>query len=471
MGGIIIKCSTCFRSPLNSDTGFLLSEAAKARTYLEELRARLDADGLKGVEVVFSRAEGEAKGRYATSDDDDDSMLLDPLLCIRSLTLAKESNAAICGIISASQFPDSILHDNSISLYLYDNLFGILEWDFALRHAELVIAPEKRSSIEQLLHDISLAMMKAVNETGIFAKVHDAATTIALKADNGRKPDFFRLEREQDYVNLLVRKKETRVTKRLPVITPNVLWTARLYIWSQVNSEEEKNRLLAALLHSDLVRIAVGGSEIYCAWGSSAIASHTRVDDGILDSVARIRRELQYIFSMTNEYAKKTGKIYFRFLDGFQDEAESAADWLESARTHLHQILYICKDRDMGLQGWKSECFATYMRLWKVEPYIATTISKVDTAGTLVETLRIKQSHRMQRQIKNILAAFGLMEALGVITELTEYSHSTDYRSKGSLGILRILHEWRPDTTITVAAVFLTVFLIIAILYADNLKE
>lgn len=470
MASILVKCGTCFRSPLNCNTGFLLSEADKARIYLEGVRANLAAQDIGVVDVVFSHAQGETKGRYATSDDDDDSLLLDPLLCIRHLTLPTASSARIRDIVSASQFPTSALHEHGISLYLYDNLFGIIEWDFLLESTEQAIVARDRPFIETLLHSISLELMESITQTGIFAKVHEAAAAVP-RADSGQKPDFLRLERERDYVNLLVRKKETKAVKRLPVIAPSVLWTARLYVWSRVESEEDRQRLLAALLHSETSRVVVGNCQVYCAWGSSAIASDTDVDEGIIDSVAGIRRELQYIFAMTNEYAKRTSKTYFRFLDGFRGNGDGAAEWLEGAKTHICQILYLCKDRGMGLQGWRSECFSAYMRLWKIEPYIETTISKVDTAGALVETLRVKQSSRMQRQIKNILAAFGLMEALGVITELTEYSHRTGYRPKANWGILWVLHQWGPDTIISATAVFLVSFLIMAILYVDNLKE
>jgi hypothetical protein len=469
---MLVKCGTCFRSPLNCDTAFLLSDPESARIFLERVRAVLEEQGIGSVDVVFNQAKREAKWRYATSEDDDDSVLLDPLLRISNLQIPAATVFRIEGIITASEFPASMFHDRSIDLYIYDNLFGILEWDFTLGCAGREITAADRPAIELLLHAISVELMEAITQIDIFSQIHAAAVVaLPIKALKGRKLGPLYLEREQDYVDLLVRKKETKATSGLPVIVPSILWTARLYVWPHGGVDQEQKQFLPALLHKDTICVGAGGCRIYCAWGSGAIASDTEVDERVMQAVAGIRRELQYIFAVTNEYAKRTGSAYFRSLAGLTRRGTEVSDWLESAKTHLSQMLYICKDRDMGLQGWKSECFVAYMRLWKVEPYIATTVNKVDTARNLVETIRAKQGSRMQRQIKNILAALGLMEALGVITEITEYSHSPGYRPSATWGILRVFHYWRPDATISVAALLILSFLVAAILYIGTLKE
>ncbi len=469
---MLVKCGTCFRSSLNCDTAFLLSDPESAGIFLERVRTDLEEQGVGSVDVVFNHAKRVAKWRYATSDDDDDSVLLDPLLRISNLRIPAATVFRIEGTITASEFPASIFHERSLELYVYDNLFGMLEWDFTLGCAAREITAAKRPAIELLLHAISVELMEAITQTDIFSQIHAAAASaLPVKALRGRRLGPLYLEREQDYVDLLVRKKETKAATRLPVIVPSILWTARLYIWPHGGVSQEQKQFLPALLHKDTVRVDAGDSRIYCAWGSSAIASDTEIDAGSIQALAGIRRELQYIYAVTNEYAKRTGNAYFRSLGGLVQTGTDVSDWLESAKTHLSQMLYICKDRDMGLQGWKSECFVAYMRLWKVEPYIATTISKVDTARNLVAAIRAKQGSRMQRQIKNILAALGLMEALGVITEITEYSHSPGYRPSADWGILRVFHYWRPDATISVAGLLILSFLVAAVLYIGNLKE
>ncbi len=468
---MLVKCGTCFRSPLNCDTAFLLSEPESARIFLGRVQADLAEKGVDNVDVVFNQAKRDAKWRYASSEDDDDSVLLDPLLRINNLKIPPASLFRIEDAITASNFPTSIFQERSISLYVYDNLFGILEWDFTLDCVERGITTADKSAIELLLHAISVELMEAIIQIEIFGQIHEAAAGLPTKAVRGQKHGLLYLEKDQDYVDLLIRKKETKATARLPVITPSILWTARLYVWPHSGMDQEQKQFLPALLHKDTICVGVGGCRIYCAWGSGAIASDAEVDERVVQTVAGIRRELQYIFAVTNEYAKRTGSAYFRSLGGLARGGADVSDWLESAKTHLSQMLYICKDRDMGLQGWKSECFVAYMRLWKIEPYIATTINKVDTARNLVETIRAKQGGRMQRQIKNILAALGLMEALGVITELAEYSHSPGYRPSTNWGILRVFHHWRPDATISVAALLMLSFLVVAILYMGNLKE
>ncbi len=469
---MLVKCSTCFRSPLNCDTAFLLSDPESARIFLERVRADLEEQGAGDVDVVFNQAKRDAKWRYSTSEDDDDSVLLDPLLRISNLRIPAATLFRIEGAITTSEFPTSMFQGRSVSLYVYDNLFGMLEWDFTLGCAGREITAAERSAIELLLHAISVELMEAIAQIEIFSQIHQAAAgALPTKAIRGRKRGLLYLERERDYVDLLVSKKETKAAARLPVIVPSVLWTARLYVWSDSRIDEERAHWLPALLPKDTNCVSAGSSRIYCAWGSSAIASDDAVDEAITQALAGIRRELQYIFAVTNEYAKRTGSAYFRSLGGLARGGTDVSDWLESAKTHLSQMLYICKDRDMGLQGWKSECFVAYIRLWKVESYIATTISKVDTARDLVDTIRAKQGGRMQRQIKNILAAFGLMEALGVITELAEYAHSASYHPSTNWGILRVFRYWGPDVTISVAALLMLAFLVVAILYAKSLKE
>lgn len=472
MDTMLVKCSTCFRSPLNCDTAFLLSDPESAHIFLERVRADLEERAVGEVDVVFNQAKRDAKWRYATSEDDDDSVLLDPLLRINNMRIPTAALFRIEGIITASDFPSSTFEGRSIDLYVYDNLFGVLEWDFTLGCAGGEITASQRSKIELLLHAISVELMEAIIRIAIFTQIQEAAASaLAIQAVKGRTSGPLYLERDRDYVDLLVRKKETKAMARLPVIVPSILWTARLYLWPQSGMDQERQSLLPALLHKDTSCVTFGNSRIYCAWGSSAIASDGAPDEAITQAVAEIRRELQYIFAVTNEYAKRTGSAYFRSLSGLARGGTDVSDWLESAKTHLSQMLYICKDRDMGLQGWKSECFVAYMRLWKIEPYIETTVSKVDTARDLVDTIRAKQSGRMQRQIKNILAAFGLMEALGVITELAEYAHSARYHPSGNWGILRIFRYWGPDATITVAALSMLSFLVVAVLYAESLKE
>ena len=469
---MLVKCGTCFRSPLNCDTAFLLSDPEGACVFLERVQAVLEEQSVGRVEVVFNQTKRKAKWRYATSEDDDDSVLLDPLLRISNLQIPAATRFRIEDAIKASEFPTSLFSEHSVELYVYDNLFGMLEWDFTLRCLGRDITAADRSEIELLIHTISVELMEAITQTDIFSQIHAAAaSTLPIKALRGRRFGPLYLEREQDYIDLLVRNKETKVTARRPVIVPSILWTARLYIWPHGGVSQEQKQFLLALLHKDTVCVSASNCRIYCAWGSSAVASDTEVDEGVVERISAIRRELQYIFAVTNEYAKKTGNAYFRSLGGLVRRGTDVSDWLESAKTHLSQMLYICKDRDMGLQGWKSECFVAYMRLWKVEPYIVTTINKVDTARNLVDAMRARQGSRMQKQIKNILAALGLMEALGVITEITEYSHSPDYRPSTTWGILRVFHSWRPDVTISVAALLILSFLVVAILYIGTLKE
>lgn len=469
---MLVRCGTCFRSPLNCDTAFLLSDPESAHIFLERVGAALEAEGVGDVDVVFNQAKRDAKWRYATSEDDDDSVLLDPLLRIRHLKIPAGTLLRIESVITASEFPTSMFQEGSISLYVYDNLFGMLEWDFTLGCAGRDITEALRSRVELLLHAISVELIEAITRIEVFHQIEEAAAgALPTKAVRGRKRGPLYLERERDYVDLLVRKEETKAMAQSPIIEPSILWTARLYIWGDSAVDQERSHLVPALLHKDTSCVTAGGSRIYCAWGSSAIASDGPVDDAIAQAVGGIRRELQYIFAVTNEYAKKTGSAYFRSLGGLAKGGTDVSDWLESAKTHLSQVLYICKDRDMGLQGWKSECFVAYMRLWKVEPYITTTISKVDTARDLVETIRAKQSGRMQRQIKNILAAFGLIEALGVITELTEYAHSASYHPSTPWGILRVFRYISPDVTISVAALLMLSFFVIAIRYTESLKE
>jgi len=125
----------------------------------------------------------------------------------------------------------------------------------------------------------------------------------------------------------------------------------------------------------------------------------------------------------------------------------------------------------MGLQGWKKECFLAYMKLWEIESYIHTTISKVDTARDIVDTIREKQRNIVQNQIKKILAAFGLIEALGVITELTEYAHSRAYQSSLRWGILHFLAHVRPDFILSISSLLLFLLFVVAMIYTGNTKD
>lgn len=457
MTQIRLNGTTCLLNPIRIDPILLMAQPEVIGKILQSWEAGLSECCDANFEAVFMRDKKRSQLRYGVSTDESDGHLTDALFKVTGIRSLENLSAKVEHIINKSFFPSATLRMEEVEIYIFSESFATCEWqviappDFSLDQTPTLV------DIENLMNEVSLAVTESLQALKFFERILEAIRQQDQQGIGKKQISLIRASHFTDIEHFL--KKFDPKTGEKSVdgkLGTELMWTSRMVVADHALSKAAHARLVAG---NEGIAIAIEGGHELCltpAWGTSLLEGAENA--AAYQDVTRIRRKLQAMYAVADNYNHSISELYFGVLAGGARISKALEAAIEACKTHLQQTLLIREDAGIGLQGWKRETYDAYLSLWKFDAHLGRAIKKVDLAMECVHTLRLRKSEYIQTIFRKILGSLAGLEILSLLMHTFEYAHSEHYESQLSWGILHILRfHGDPDAALTVMFVVLGV--------------